>query len=47
MGGHSHPKSFLFIACYFMQHFLYFFPLPQKHGSFLPIFSDELRGAGI
>src|SRR6056297_164524 len=23
------------------QHFLYFFPLPQGHGSFLPIFSPE------
>src|SRR3972149_5662704 len=27
------------------QHFLYFFPLPQKQGSFLPIFLSRLIGA--
>ena len=30
-------KAPLFGAFYFPQHFLYFLPLPQGHGSFLPI----------
>jgi len=29
------------------QQFLYFFPLPQGHGSFLPAFGASLRACGI
>jgi hypothetical protein len=29
-----------------MQHFLYFFPLPQGHGSFLPMRGAERAGPG-
>ena len=36
-GGHYTPNSYFFI-----QHFLYFFPLPHGQGSFLPIFGSSL-----
>lgn len=41
-----HLKNYLFesvMVDYLPQHFLYFFPLPQGHGSFLPIFSESLK----
>jgi hypothetical protein len=31
----------------FAQHFLYFFPLPQGQGSFLPVFMILFHQAGL
>ena len=34
-------------ACYAAQHFLYFLPLPQGHGSLRPILGSTSRGTGV
>src|SRR3989338_10911513 len=34
-------------CCHFPQHFLYFFPLPHGHGSFLPTFGPTWTGFGF
>ncbi len=37
-GKHLQPRTarFSYASCFFQQHFLYFLPLPQSHGSFGP-----------